>query len=79
MTPPKDNGYISHYLIHWTGTLTEDASLELTFAATVAVTEPFVIVNTAVVDNGSEMVELSTTTIANGLETFLPIVVKGYR
>lgn len=65
-------------LIHWTGVLTEYASLELAFAVTVIVTEPFAIVNMAIVDDGEEYRELTTTTIANGLKSYLPIVMKGW-
>ena len=63
-------------LIHWTGVLTANVSLELTFAVTVDVAEPFVIVNTATVDNGEEKHELTTTTIANGLEHYLPMILR---
>ena len=65
-------------LIHWTGVLTDGASLELTFAVTVTVTEPFAIINTAIVDNGEESRELTATTIANGLKSYLPIIMKGW-
>jgi uncharacterized repeat protein (TIGR01451 family) len=65
-------------LIHWTGVLTEYTSLKLTFSAMVTVTEPLAIVNTALVDDGEESYELSATTIANGLETYLPVVMKGW-
>jgi uncharacterized repeat protein (TIGR01451 family) len=65
-------------LIHWTGVLTENASLELTFAVTVDVAEPFVIVNTATVDNGEEKRELTATTIAGGIEHYLPMIL-GWR
>lgn len=65
-------------LIHWTGMLTEQTSLELTFAITVTVAEPFAIVNTATVDNGAENRELTATTIANGFKSYFPIVMKGW-
>ena len=65
-------------LIHWTGVLTEHASLELTFAVTVTVTEPFAIINTAIVGNGEESRELTTITIANGFKSYLPMVMKGW-
>jgi uncharacterized repeat protein (TIGR01451 family) len=65
-------------LIHWTGVLTEYASFGLTFAVTVIVTEPLAIVNTALVDDGEESYELSAATIANGLETYLPVVMRGW-
>jgi uncharacterized repeat protein (TIGR01451 family) len=63
-------------LIHWTGVLTENVPLELTFAVTVIVAEPFAIVNTAVVDNGEESRELTATTIANGLRFYLPVILR---
>jgi uncharacterized repeat protein (TIGR01451 family) len=62
--------------IHWTGVLTTNDSLELTFAVTVDVAEPFVIVNTATVDNGEDKLDLTATTIANGLECYLPLVMR---
>lgn len=63
-------------LIHWTGVLTEDVPLELTFAVTVIVTEPFAIVNTTIVDNSENNHEPTATTIANGLKSYLPTVLK---
>jgi len=65
-------------LIHWTGVLTEYASFELTFAVTVIVTEPLAIVNMALVDDGEESYELRATIIANGLKSYLPIVMRGW-
>jgi uncharacterized repeat protein (TIGR01451 family) len=62
--------------IHWAGALPEHTPFELTFAITVAVTEPSAIVSTAVVDNGEVCRQLSVTTIANGLKCHLPIVMK---
>jgi uncharacterized repeat protein (TIGR01451 family) len=64
-------------LIHWNGVLAEHIPFELTFAVTVTVMEPSTIVNTAKVDNGSGPVELSTTTLANGSKTYLPVVCLG--
>jgi hypothetical protein len=42
----------------------------------VNVSEPFVIVNTATVDNGEDELDLTATTIANGLEHYLPLVMR---
>lgn len=90
-TVPAGTTYVSHSaqvepqvgtltadsnLIRWTGVLTENASLELTFAVTVGATDPFVIVNTATVENGEERRELTATTIANGLEHYLPLIMR---
>jgi uncharacterized repeat protein (TIGR01451 family) len=66
----------SSSLIRWTGVLTENVPLELTFAVTVIVAEPFTIVNTAVVNNGQESRELTATTIANGLGFYLPVILR---
>jgi len=65
-------------LIHWTGPLAEYVSLGLSFAVTVTVAEPFAVVNTAVVDNGEEIHELTAITIANGVKSYLPIILKGW-
>jgi len=66
-------------LIRWTGVLSKHAPLELTFAVIVTEAEPAVIVNVATVDNGFELIQPTAVTIANGLEAYLPIVLKDYR
>lgn len=77
-TDPQQIGSLTDdsNLIHWTGVLTDRANLELSFAVTVTVTEPFTIVNTAFVDTGVENLELSATTIANAFRLYLPILFK---
>ncbi|RLC96732.1 MAG: hypothetical protein DRI77_08165, partial [Chloroflexi bacterium] len=65
-------------LISWTGVLTDGHYLELTFAVTVTVEEPFAIVNMAAVNNGEENRELTATTIANAFKIYLPIVMRGW-
>ena len=65
-------------LISWTGVLAEDHYLELTFAVTVTVEEPFAIVNRAAVNNGEENRELTATTIANAFKLYLPIILRGW-
>jgi len=65
-------------LISWTGVLTDGHYLELTFAVTVTVEEPFAIVNRAAVNNGEENRELTATTIANAFKIYLPIVMRGW-
>lgn len=62
--------------IRWTGTLTQDFSLDITFGVTIAVTAPTVIQNIAFVYDGETTSELSATVIANGYETYLPVIVK---
>lgn len=64
--------------IHWTGVITEHVALVLTFKVTVAMTEPFRIVNMAIVDSGMESFELTATAIANGLRVYLPIVMRAW-
>jgi uncharacterized repeat protein (TIGR01451 family) len=74
--PPVGTLTVDANRIHWTSVLTANDSLELTFAVTVNVSEPFVIVNTATVDNGEDELDLTATTIANGLEHYLPLVMR---
>jgi uncharacterized repeat protein (TIGR01451 family) len=62
--------------IRWTGTLTESSSLNVTFGVTVTVTEPTMIRNSAIVDGGTASYELSVAVIVNGLEVFLPIILR---
>jgi uncharacterized repeat protein (TIGR01451 family) len=60
----------------WTGTLTAAAALQVTFAATVTATDPQAIANRARLDDGQGITERTATTIANGLEVYLPLVRK---
>jgi uncharacterized repeat protein (TIGR01451 family) len=62
--------------IHWTGVLTAHVPFKLTFAVTVTVAQPSIILNTATVDNGLEVAEFSRVTIANGFKAYLPMILK---
>jgi uncharacterized repeat protein (TIGR01451 family) len=60
--------------ITWTGTLTAAASLQVTFAVAVTAAGPQTIVNRARLNDGQYTLERTATTIANGLEVYLPLV-----
>jgi uncharacterized repeat protein (TIGR01451 family) len=63
--------------IKWSGILTEDFSLDITFGITVTVTELSVIRNSATVDDGTASYELSADdVIVNSLEVYLPIILR---
>jgi uncharacterized repeat protein (TIGR01451 family) len=62
--------------VHWTGTLTAGEVLEITFDVIVEVADPKAIVNRAEIDTGGNVVQLSAPAIANGLKSFLPVVLK---
>ena len=62
--------------ITWTGTLTAAEVLQVTFAVTVTATGPQAIVNRARLDDGQGTIERTATTLANGLEVYLPLVRK---
>jgi uncharacterized repeat protein (TIGR01451 family) len=62
--------------ITWTGTLTAAEALQVTFALTVTASGPQAIVNRARLDDGQGMLERTATTIANGLEVYLPVIRK---
>ena len=57
---------------------TPTAGGSFTFTVAVIATEPFAIVNTAIVDDGEETLELTAITIANGFKSHLPTVMKGW-
>jgi uncharacterized repeat protein (TIGR01451 family) len=62
--------------ITWTGTLTAAESLQVTFAVTITATGPQTIVNRARLSDDQGTMERIATTIANGLEVYLPVVRK---
>jgi uncharacterized repeat protein (TIGR01451 family) len=62
--------------VTWTGTLTAAEVLRVTFAVTVTATGPQAIVNRARLSDGQGTIERTATTIANGLEVYLPLVRK---
>lgn len=65
-------------VLHWTGVLTADVPLQITFGATVAVTMPTFVRNTAFVYSGESTSECSATLIANGYRTYVPITIKDW-
>ena len=69
---------VDSHQIHWTGVLTEQATLQLTFDVIVTVAEPFAIFNTAIVDSGLEKQTLTAMAIANGYRMPLPIILRGW-
>ena len=62
--------------ITWTGTLTAAEALQVTFAVTVTTTGPQTIVNRARLRDDQGTMERTATTLANGLEVYLPVVRK---
>lgn len=62
--------------IRWTGTLAMNESMDLTFGVRVATTQPEVITNMVLVDDGNASHEYSATFIANPFEAYLPLVMK---
>jgi uncharacterized repeat protein (TIGR01451 family) len=62
--------------VTWTGTLTAAEVLRVTFAVTVTATGPQAIVNRARLSDDQGTIERTATTIANGLEVYLPLVRK---
>jgi uncharacterized repeat protein (TIGR01451 family) len=64
--------------VTWTGTLTEDVALHVTFAVTITATEPRAVINRAQVDDGDTRYALSAITIANGLKVYLPVIWRGH-
>jgi uncharacterized repeat protein (TIGR01451 family) len=62
--------------VRWTGILTAGEALEITFDVTVEAADPMAIVNRAELDTGSGIGVLTAYTIANGLKTFLPNIMK---
>jgi uncharacterized repeat protein (TIGR01451 family) len=64
--------------ITWTGMLTEDVALHVTFDVTITATGPQVVINQAQVDDGDTLTTLSVISIANGLKRYLPMIWKEY-
>lgn len=62
--------------IRWTGVLTQNTALGITFGVTVGVTEPAAIRNSAAVSDGTVSYELSATVIVNSLPVYLPAILK---
>jgi uncharacterized repeat protein (TIGR01451 family) len=65
-------------VIEWQGTLMEDVTLEISFAATVVATTPTAIRNVATVEDGFGSSDWSATLIANGSKVYLPLVTRGW-
>jgi uncharacterized repeat protein (TIGR01451 family) len=58
--------------ITWTGTISHNTDLRITFAVTVAAAGSQAVINQAQVSDGQQVVTESATTIVNGLEMYLP-------
>jgi uncharacterized repeat protein (TIGR01451 family) len=62
--------------IGWTGTLTKDTPLLITFGVEVVTTQPVAVTNIAIVDDGVTSREYPVTLIANGHKIYLPLIMK---
>jgi uncharacterized repeat protein (TIGR01451 family) len=63
--------------LRWTGTVSGTPTVTINYAASVTETQPRTIVNTATLDGGSAgRLNLSARIIANGHETFLPVIAR---
>lgn len=62
--------------LQWTGVLSRHAPLEIAFETTVVTTEPTAIVNTAKVNDGSQIYDFTAMIIVNGYGVYLPLIYK---
>jgi len=63
--------------LQWTGVLSPETALNVTFQVTVGVTGPMTIVNRALTrDEMGQTLESSAATIANGYRVHLPVIIK---
>ncbi|MBC7250169.1 MAG: PQQ-binding-like beta-propeller repeat protein [Anaerolineae bacterium] len=62
--------------ITWMGVLPEDTNLRITFSVEVATKEPTAIVNSALVQDGSQSQQFAAIAIANGYKVHLPLILK---
>ncbi len=62
--------------VTWTGSLTPNAVLQVTFAVAVTASGPLAIINQARADDGQQAIEAAATAIANGLDVYLPLILK---
>ena len=76
VTPQEGTLTANSGIIRWTGTPAEHTPLEIVFAVTVTVIEPFPIVNTATIDNGEGSSNLTAITIANGFQFYIPTILR---
>ena len=74
--PPLGNLADTSSGITWTGTLSAGQALTVTLAVTVTTADPQAIVNRARLNDGQQLITRTVTTIANGLEVYLPVILK---
>ena len=73
-TIPSDTLMLTELM--WQGVLSENMALYISFAATVDVAGPQAIINTALMDDGSEFHEYSVTVITGGFPVYMPLILR---